>query len=274
MKALIPAAGLGTRYLPLTKSVPKELIPVGKFPVLHHVVAEAKAAGCDQIGIILSAGKEAIRDYFSWDADLMAFLDAKGKRDAMAEWEELMDGLTFSWIDQPEQRGLGDAILCGESFAAGDPVAVLLGDTIMEGGSPLPEMVRQWNSNNISQVAIEPIQHERATKYGVCGGAQISNNTFALDCMIEKPSVEEIPVMRGSTGSPQGDSDGQPLPSAYAFAARYLLSPEIFKFLNNATPGRNNEIQLTDAMAKLLAASGFGGVQIPGKRLDIGAPSV
>ena len=115
MKALIPAAGLGTRYLPLSKAVPKELIPVGKFPVLHHVVQEAKETGCTEIGIILSEGKKAIRQYFTWDQPLMDWLDATKKREAMAEWEALMDGLSFTWIDQPEQRGLGDAIACGES---------------------------------------------------------------------------------------------------------------------------------------------------------------
>jgi UTP--glucose-1-phosphate uridylyltransferase len=264
MKALIPAAGLGTRYLPLTKAVPKELIPVGKFPVLHHVVQEAREAGCREIGIILSAGKEAIRQYFTWDAALVDWLDATGKRAALAEWEDLMDGLSFTWIDQPEQRGLGDAIACGEAFAAGEGIVVLLGDTIMQGGSPLPEMVRQYASTSRSQVAVEAVPPERATKYGVCGGALQPDGGFLLDAMIEKPAIGEIPQVRGA--------HGLVLPDAFAFAARYVLSPAIFDALRTATPGRNNEIQLTDAMAAVMAREGFGAVRIPGRRRDIGAP--
>lgn len=264
MKALIPAAGLGTRYLPLSKAVPKELIPVGKFPVLHHVVAEAKAAGCTEIGIILSAGKEAIREYFRWDAPLMDWLDRTGKRSAMAEWEDLMDGLSFTWIDQPEQRGLGDAIACGAAYAGKQPVCVLLGDTIMEGGSPLPGMVEQFRQTKRSQVAVEPVPAERATRYGVCGGEFTDAGIYALDTMIEKPALGEVPKMRGA--------HGVLLPDAYAFAARYVLSPAIFDALESATPGRNNEIQLTDAMAAVLAKEGFGAVRIPGKRVDVGSP--
>ncbi len=264
MKALIPAAGLGTRYLPLTKAVPKELIPVGAFPVLHHVVAEAKAAGCREIGIVLSRGKEAIREYFTWNQPLMDWLDAAGKRAAMAEWERLMDGLAFEWIDQPRQRGLGDAVACGAGFAAGGPVCVLLGDTLMEGGSPLPVMVDHYRSRGRSQVAVEPVSAARATRYGVCGGRRLPDGTFALDAMVEKPRPAEIPVMRGV--------DGRPLPHAYAFAARYVLSPAIFDALARAVPGRNGEIQLTDAMAAVMAAEGFGGVALPGRRRDIGSP--
>lgn len=264
MKALIPAAGLGTRYLPLTKAVPKELIPVGRFPVLHHVVAEAKAAGCREIGIILSEGKEAIRQYFTHDEALMESLVASGKADLMADWEDLMDGLTFTWIDQAEQRGLGHAIACGADFAGKDPVCVLLGDTIMEGGSPLPGMVRQFRDSGRSQVAVEPVPAERATRYGVCGGDFRDSGLYDLDVMIEKPALGEVPKMRGAYGTL--------LPEAYAVAARYVLSNTIFGALASAQPGRLGEIQLTDAMAAVLAEEGFGAVRIPGKRVDVGAP--
>jgi UTP--glucose-1-phosphate uridylyltransferase len=261
-KALIPAAGMGTRYLPLSKAVPKELIPVDGFPVLHHVVAEAKAAGCHEIGIVLSEGKEAIRTYFSEDAELLAWLDGKGKRHVMSEWEALMEGLTFRWIDQPEQRGLGDAIACGEAFAAGDPVCVLLGDTIMEGGSPLGQMVEHCGKTGLSQVAVEPVSRKKALNYGVCGGVREADGAFRLDQMMEKPLPERIPVMR--------DDRGKPLPEAYAFAARYVLTPAIFTALHEIPPGRNGEVQLTDAMSVVLAKEGFGAVAIPGRRLDVG----
>ncbi len=262
VKALIPAAGMGTRYLPLSKAVPKELIPVDGFPVLHHVVAEAKAAGCREIGIVLSQGKEAIRTYFSEDPRLLAWLDGKGKRYVMSEWETLMEGLQFHWIDQPEQRGLGDAIGCGESFADGEPVCVLLGDTIMEDGSPLAKMASRCETSGFSQVAVEPVPREKALRYGVCGGIRQKDGEFTLDAMVEKPLPEQIPLMR--------DGQGQPLEETYAFAARYVLTPAIFEALRNIPPGRNGEVQLTDAMASLLEKEGFGAVAIPGRRLDVG----
>lgn len=262
-KALIPAAGMGTRYLPLSKAVPKELIPVNGFPVLHHVVAEAKAVGCREIGIVLSEGKEAIRKYFSEDDQLLAWLDGKGKRPIMSEWEALMEGLTFRWIDQPEQRGLGDAIGCGADFADGEAVCVLLGDTLMEGGSPLGQMAEHCGKTGLSQVAVEPVSRERAMHYGVCGGVREADGGFRLDRMVEKPLPEQIPVMR--------DDRGQPLQAAYAFAARYVLTPAIFPALHNIPPGRNGEVQLTDAMSVVLEKEGFGAVAIPGRRLDVGS---
>lgn len=264
MKALIPAAGLGTRFLPLSKAVPKEMVPVRGLPVLHHVVAEAKAAGCRQIGIILSAGKESIRRYFEWDQPLMDWLDRTGKRAAMAEWEALIDGLEFSWLDQPEQRGLGDAIACGGAFAAGDPVCVLLGDTIMEGGSPLPAMVRRHQSTGLSQVAVERIAREKATKYGVCWGKPADDPCLDLQRMIEKPSLAEMAALDAENGHAS--------PEVFAFAARYLLGPAVFEILKTLPPGRNGEIQLTDAMAAVLEREGFGAVRLPGRRQDIGSP--
>ncbi len=264
MKALIPAAGLGTRFLPWSKAVPKELFPVGAYPVLHYVVAEAKACGCTEIGIILSKGKEAIRDYFSFDADFLDGLAARGKRKFLSAWEELMDGLEFTWIDQPEQRGLGDAVRCGGEFAAGDGICLLLGDTLMEGGSPLATMVKQYRSSQLSQVAVEPVDAQQATRYGVCGGTKDQHGNFQLTCMLEKPGLSEIPVMH--------DTSGQPLPDAYAFAARYVLSPSVMMALQTTEPGRNGEIQLTDAMLKVLNEEGFGAVPLPGKRRDIGMP--
>jgi UTP--glucose-1-phosphate uridylyltransferase len=264
MKALIPAAGLGTRYLPWSKAVPKELIPVGAYPVLHYVVAEAKAAGCREIGIILSEGKEAIRRYFTRDEEFMEWLDTRGKRKHLAAWEALMDGLEFVWLDQEEQHGLGDAVRCGTGFAGDDPVCLLLGDTLMEGGSPLKEMLARYRAGGCSQVAVEPVSAQRATRYGVCGGTMDETGNFQLDQMIEKPRVDEIPVMR--------DSAGTALPNAYAIAARYLLSPAVFRALEHAEAGLNGEIQLTDAMAKVLEAEGFAAVELPGKRRDIGVP--
>lgn len=265
MKALIPAAGLGTRCLPLTKAVPKELFPVDGLPVLHHVVAEAKAAGCTEIGIILSPGKEAIRQYFTWDAKLMDWLDAVGKRAVMTEWEHLMDGLTFTWLEQLEQRGLGDAVHCGADFANGDPVCLLLGDTVMEHASPLPAMVQRYAATQRSQVAVEPLSPENATRYGVCGGQLDVAGHLDIEAMLEKPALDEMPSVR--------QADGTAVDAVFAFAARYVLSSAVWPALQSLPPGRNGEIQLTDAMAAVLAAEGFGGVPLPGIRRDVGLPT-
>jgi len=264
-KALIPAAGLGTRYLPWSKAVPKELIPVGAYPVLHYVVAEAKAAGCREIGIILSEGKEAIRTYFTHDAELEARLERDGKSAFLEDWRELMDGLSFTWLEQREQKGLGDAVYCGAEFAEGEPVYVLLGDTLMEGGSPLNGMRDTYLATGTSQVGVEAVEPERATRYGVCGGKGISEGVFQLDRMIENPAAEEIPSMQAV--------DGRPLTHAHAFAARYLLTPAVFEALATAEPGKHNEIQLTDAMARAMESEGFHAVRLPGRRKDIGAPA-
>lgn len=264
MKAIIPAAGLGTRCLPLTKAIPKELFPVDGLPVLHHVVAEAKAAGCTEIGLILSSGKEAIRQYFTWDAALMDWLDATGKRAVMAEWEGLMDGLTFSWLEQPEQRGLGDAVRCAADFADGEAVCLLLGDTVMESASPLTTMVERYGATRVSQVAVEPLVPEEATRYGVCGGRLDAQGHLNITTMIEKPSLAEMPTVQRA--------DGTAADSVFAFAARYVLSPSIWAALQSLPPGRNGEIQLTDAMAALRDAEGFGGVPLPGTRRDVGLP--
>ena len=264
MKALIPAAGLGTRCLPLTKAVPKELLPVDGLPVLHHVVAEAKAAGCTEIGIILSSGKEAIRQYFSWDSALMDWLDASGKRAAMAEWEALMDGLSFTWLEQAEQRGLGDAVRCGASFAQGEALCVLLGDTIMQQASPLPQMVERYRETKVSQVAVEPLAPAEATRYGVCGGQLNAEGHLKINTMIEKPTLPEMPSVN--------QADGQAAAQVYAFAARYVLTPAVFAALETLPPGRNGEIQLTDAMAAAMSKEGFYGIPLPGQRRDVGLP--
>lgn len=265
MKALVPAAGLGTRCLPLTKAVPKELFPVDGLPVLHHVVAEAKAAGCSEIGIILSPGKEAIQRYFTWDAELMNWLDAVGKRAVMTEWEHLMDGLTFTWLEQPVQRGLGDAVSCGAEFANGEPVCLLLGDTVMEHASPLPTMVERYAATHRSQVAVEALASAEATRYGVCGGRLDAYGYLNIDSMIEKPALDEMPSVR--------QADGAATDAVFAFAARYVFSPTVWSALRSLPPGRHGEIQLTDAMAAVLAAEGFGGVPLPGVRRDIGLPT-
>ena len=238
MKAIIPAAGLGTRFLPIAKAVPKEMLPLGDKPVIHHVVAEAVAAGFDEILIILSRGKEAIIRYFTPDPDLERQLEFAGKTEALDAVRAVSLFGQIHYTFQPQMRGLGDAVRLARKFVGTDDVfSVLLGDTVMQGASPLPAMLEAWHGTGKPSVCLEPCPEDRVSRYGVAGGQQIAPDVFALDRLVEKPPATEAPRL-----------DGCPA-------------------------GRNGEIQLTDAMERLRAKSGMLGVRWPGRRLDIGSPA-
>jgi UTP--glucose-1-phosphate uridylyltransferase len=269
MKCLIPAAGHGTRFLPIAKAVPKEMLPLGDRPVLHHVVAEAAAAGCGEMLMVISRGKQAIIDYFTRNPELEQRLQAAGKLADLAELHALDALGDIAYVCQPEQRGLGDAVLRGARWIGDAPFAVLLGDTCMAGLSPLPAMCALHARTGCPVVAVEPVERTRAGRYGVCGGEEIEPGVYRLDTMIEKPAPAAIPAMRLLRAAP---ADG-PLPPAFAFAARYIFSPAIFATLRAARPGVHGEIQLTDAMRALLERQPFYAVRIPGRRLDIGDPA-
>jgi len=265
MKAVIPAAGLGTRFLPLAKAVPKEMLPLGDRPVIHYVVEEAVAAGFDDLLIILSRGKEAIPAYFTPNLDLERHLERTGKMRELAAVQAVSRLGRIHYTYQPSMHGLGDAIKQAREFVGTDPIfVVLLGDTVMHGGSPLPAMLAAWEKHAQPSVALEPCSSERVSRYGVAGGRQIETDVFALAQLVEKPTPEHAPRLL--------DAAGAPLPF-HAFAARYLLTPEIFPLLDTTPPGYGGEIQVTDAMERLRAQRGFLGVRWPGRRLDIGHPA-
>ncbi len=264
MKAVIPAAGFGTRFLPIAKAVPKELLPLGNKPVIGHVVEEAVASGFEEILIILSRGKESIVRYFTPDPELERHLEACGKTDALESLRAVGRGARIHYTYQPRMMGLGDAVRLARDFVGRDEAfAVLLGDTVMHGSSPLPAMRGAWQAHRKSSVCIEPCPQDRVSRYGVAGGQQIGADLFDLDRLVEKPPADEAPRLT--------DSDGNPLPY-HAFAARYLFAPDIFDFLDSASAGFGGEIQLTDAMEALRDRSGMLGVRWSGCRLDIGNP--
>ncbi len=265
MKAVLPAAGFGTRFLPLAKAVPKEMLPLGEKPVIHYVVEEAVAAGFDEILIILSRGKEAIPTYFTPNPDLERHLQQIGKNRELETLKSLSRLGRIHYTYQPSMRGLGDAVRQSKEFVGSDPLfAVLLADTVMHGGSPLLRMLQAWNSHQQPSVALEPCPAERVSRYGVAGGNQIGPDLFSLSGLVEKPKPEKAPRLT--------DSAGANLPF-HAFAARYLFTPEIFDCLDATAAGYGGEIQVTDAMEKLRSQRGFLGVGWPGKRLDIGNPA-
>jgi UTP--glucose-1-phosphate uridylyltransferase len=265
MKAILPAAGFGTRFLPLAKAVPKEMLPLGDRPVIHFVVAEAVAAGCDEILIVLSRGKEAIPTYFTPNPELERHLEQTGKKRELAAVQAVSRLGRIHYTYQPAMHGLGDAVRQAKEFVGNDPVfAVLLADTVMQGGSPLPAMLAAWQKHAQPSVALEPCPEEKVSRYGVAGGRQLEPDVFALSELVEKPQPEVAPHLL--------DAAGATLPY-HAFAARYLFTPEIFTCLDTTVVGYGGEVQLTDAMEQLRTRRGFLGVRWPGRRLDIGHPA-
>ena len=235
MKAIIPAAGLGTRFLPLTRAVPKEMLPIGSVPALQVIVDEALSAGCDEVIVIISRAKELVRTYFSEDPKYAS---------------------RIRWAYQEEQRGLGHAVLqvaedVGRETGAGSPVLILLGDAVISGCSAAREMAALSAAHGgASVIGCERVPPEKVSRYGILkveGGRVVD--------MVEKPSLEEAP-------------------SDLAVAGRYLLDSAIFEFLRTQTPGKGGEIQLTDAIRRMIAEKGTTLIPYvyPGKRHDIGNP--
>ncbi len=265
MKAIIPAAGLGTRFMPIAKAVPKEMLPLGDKPVIHYVVAEAAAAGYDEILIIVSRGKESIIEYFAPNPALEDFLASNGKTAALAAVREASSMASIQYIYQEKMRGLGDAVRLGREFIGKDPAfAILLGDTVMRLSSPLKAMTAAWQTHHQASVCLEPCAEDRVSRYGVAGGRGMEPGIYQLDGLVEKPAPDRAPRL--------SSRDGSPLPF-HAFAARYVLTPDIFDFLDQIPSGFGGEIQLTDAMELLRQKSGMLGVTWPGDRLDIGSPA-
>ena len=252
-KAIIPAAGLGTRLLPNTKSIPKEMLPLVDKPVIQYIVEEAVAAGIEKILIITNRGKSPIEDYFDYAPDLEERLIADGKlRDAQIV-REVADMADVYFVRQKETKGLGHAVWRARSFVNEEPFAVLLGDDIMLAQTPvLKQLVTAAEANNCSAVAVRQVSDELITKYSsVKLEEQLSERVFRISDMNEKPTLEEKL-------------------SNYAILGRYVLTPAIFDILEHTAPGRNNEIQLTDGMKELCHREKMCAVDFEGRRYDTG----
>ena len=253
IKAIIPAAGFGTRMLPFAKSIPKEMLPLVNKPVIQYVVEEAIDAGINEILIVLSKGKEAIKEHFSHSDKLNELFAKKTFPAELTALEKLSSSVKIEYIYQPSPRGLGDAVKIAADFAGKSPVAILLGDTVMS--SPVTGMLvnKHLLYGGKSVIALEKVPQEKISSYGIAGGREIDNGFWRLDKLVEKPSIADAP-------------------GNLAVAARYLLTPEIFTELSTIKPGFNGEIQLTDAIANLIKKEEVYGCQISGKRFDSGTP--
>lgn len=255
-KALIPAAGRGTRFLPLTKAVPKELAPLVTTPAIELVVREAGANGAAEVLLVLSAGKEAIADYFQPSPELEAALSVKGDHDGLAQVRGPVGLAHIRQVEQREPRGLGDAVAHGEAFAAGEPLAVLLPDDLIDDRDVLlASMIDVYDEHGGIVVGLVAVPRAEIGKYGcvaLAEGASEADDVVAVVDLIEKP-------------------DPAKAPSTLAIIGRYVLPPEIFAALRATAPGAGGEIQLTDAM-RLLARTGVPvhGVIFRGRRYDTG----
>ena len=249
-KAVIPAGGLGRRFLPATKAQPKEMLPIIDTPTIQYVVQEAVDSGIDDILIISGKGKRAVEDHFDRNLELEAQLDMdEALKNEMRRISEMAN---IHYIRQKEFNGLGDAVYYARQHTAGEPFAVLLGDTIIDSVIPVTQqLIDVYEQYQSPVIAVERIPQDKVQRYGIVAGKKVSDNLLELTDLVEKPSPEDAP-------------------SNLAIAGRYILTPDIFKAIERTPPGKSNEIQLTDAMRLLLQRQSMYSYTIEGKRYDIG----
>jgi UTP--glucose-1-phosphate uridylyltransferase len=251
-KAIIPAAGLGTRFLPVTKSMPKEMLPIIDKPVIHYVVEEAVDAGIEDIIIITGRGKRAIEDYFDASPELEMRLKDQKKIEQLKQLKEISDFPGIHYVRQKEPMGLGDAILKAEKHIGNEPFAVLLGDDIIANNqSCTGQLISVFSRFHSSIISIELLPPEKISSYGIIKGSEIEPDIFAIQDIIEKPTPDSAPSNMGAVG-------------------RYIFVPEIFDCLKRTSPGVGNEIQLTDAIRLLLQEQPVYAYKFKGKRYDTG----
>ncbi len=252
MKAVIPAAGLGTRFLPLTKEQPKEMLPVVDRPAIHWVVEEAVASGVDDILIVTGRDKRAVEDYFDSSVRLNHYLHGTQEENGLSELEELRSKVDIHFIRQRDPKGLGDAVLCAQKHVGLEPFLVILGDTINVARVPVAkQLIEAQGRLDSSVVGIEQVRREKLSSYGIVAGTFEGKRLMRIDQMVEKPSPEEAPSDWGISGT-------------------YVLTPAIFNALRATPPGKNGEVQLTDALRLRMKEDPVYGYAFEGRRYDIG----
>lgn len=251
-KAVIPAAGLGTRFLPATKAIAKEMLPIVDKPSIQFIVEEAIASGIEDILVVTGKAKRPIEDHFDSNFELEHNLEKSGKKELLALVEETT-GIRLHFIRQKRPKGLGDAVLQAKAFVGNEPFVVMLGDDIMEDKVPLTkQLITDYDKTKASTLAVMPIPHEDTSKYGVIDPiSEISKGLYDVQSFVEKPQPEDAP-------------------SDLAIIGRYLLTPEIFGILENQEPGLGGEIQLTDAIDTLNKTQRVFAHEFTGKRYDVG----
>ncbi|BAN69524.1 UTP--glucose-1-phosphate uridylyltransferase GalU [endosymbiont of unidentified scaly snail isolate Monju] len=253
-KCLFPAAGYGTRFLPATKAMPKEVMPIVNKPLIQYGVEEALEAGMHDIAIVTGRGKRALEDHFDVSYELEHQINGTDKEAYLADIRRLMDQCTFSYTRQKEMKGLGHAILTGETLIGREPFGVILADDLCDGNSDgvMAQMARIYAKYRCSVVAIEEVPQDQIEKYGVIAGSEIEDGLFMISDMVEKPSPEEAP-------------------SNLAIIGRYILTPDIFDILRETPPGRGGEIQITDALLTQAKRNMVLAYKFKGRRFDCGS---
>jgi len=252
-KCLFPAAGYGTRFLPATKAMPKEMLPIVNKPLIQYGVEEAKEAGLKYMGFISGRGKRAIEDHFDISYELEHQILGTPKEELLSQIRSVINDCVFSYTRQMEMQGLGHAILTGESLIGNEPFAVLLADDFCanDGDGVLKQMVDLYEKHQCSIVAIEEIPRDETENYGVVAGTEIEEGIYQIEAMVEKPKPEDAP-------------------SNLAIIGRYILTPDIFDIIRNTPPGRGGEVQITDAIATQAKAGKVLAYKFKGKRFDCG----
>ena len=253
-KCLFPAAGYGTRFLPATKSMPKEMMPVVNKPLIEYGVEEALAAGLNEISIVTGRGKRALADHFDTNYELEHQIKGSDKEPMLSDIRRLIDECSFSYTRQREMKGLGHAILTGQTLIGDEPFAVVLADDlcINPGDGVLSQMVRLFKQFRCSIVAIQEVPANETAKYGIISGDEIREDLFRITDMVEKPAPEDAP-------------------SNLAIIGRYILTPDIFDIIRNTEPGKNGEVQITDALLQQAKEGCVLAYRFKGQRFDCGS---
>ena len=252
-KAIIPAAGLGTRFLPATKAQPKEMLPIVDKPTIQYIIEEAVASGIEEILIITGRNKKCIEDHFDKSVELELELEKSGKTEMLEMVRKISDMVDIHFIRQKEPKGLGHAISCARTFVGDEPFAVLLGDDIVYNDQKpcLKQLIDCYSEYNTSVLGVQKVAKENVSKYGIVDGLHIEDRVYKVKGLVEKPSIEEAP-------------------SNVAILGRYIITPQIFDILKETEPGKGGEIQLTDALLKLMEEEAMYAYDFEGKRYDVG----
>lgn len=251
-KAIIPAAGLGTRFLPATKAQPKEMLPIVDKPTIQYIIEEAVASGIEEILIITGRNKKCIEDHFDKSVELEMELEKSGKQELLELVRNVSELVNIHYIRQKEPKGLGDAIHCAKTFVGNEPFAVLLGDDIVDSEVPcLKQLIDCYSEYKTSILGVQTVNEADVSKYGIIDGIHIEDRVYKVKNLVEKPSIDEAP-------------------SNIAILGRYIITPAIFEIIENTPPGKGGEIQLTDALKTLISQEPMYAFDFQGKRYDVG----
>lgn len=252
-KAVIPAAGLGTRFLPVTKAQPKEMLPIVDKPTIQYIIEECVQSGIEEILIITGRNKKCIEDHFDKSVELELELESNGKQEMLEMVRGISDMVNIHFIRQKEPKGLGHAIQCAKTFVGNEPFAVLLGDDIVYNDEKpcLSQLINCYNEYKTSVLGVQEVSSENVSKYGIVGGINIEDRIYKVKELVEKPSIDKAP-------------------SNIAILGRYIITPKIFEILEETKPGKGGEIQLTDALLRLLEEEAIYAYSFEGRRYDVG----